>query len=399
MLLDSDFLQLLISRNVPKEVKVFISDASNTLIAATQMNDIDSYHSFSTYILKNKTPLVLETPSSTLNNVYGLPLYSDSNLIGSIILEGEKEIIKQIGNTIKVQIEALTVYLNYSGTNAGKNTKEKQKDLLVYQLISDDYQEEQILSAFNRLEIDPSLMHSVIYIRYTFDNANYFNINLNLGYQSEIENTKNKINELLESVKYFNSQDLIGHIGQNGTLIIKSYIPTDDICDVYAANQKICIEIKEKLEKITSLDFHIASGDVYLELQNISKSYQEAMNILDIARHYKKKERLLTLKSILLEDTYHYLDSYIKNKLVHTLLNKIKEDNPNHYEELLKVIDTYIECGFSISETSKLTQMHRNTVNNKLVYFKNLTGLDVSDNFSEAFLLKMIIIHNEQNKR
>lgn len=398
MQLDSDFLQLLVDKNEEDGVKVFVSDTRNTLIAATQINDLDSYLGFGTFILKNKTPLILETPNKEHLNIYGLPLFENEQIIGSIILEGEKKRVQEIGNKLKAEIEALCIYRNFEGRNKNLNSNEKQRENLINLLLNEELQEEKVLSLFNKLEIDPSLMHSVIYIRYTFEKVNYFNINLNLGYQSDVENTKIKMNELLRSVKYFNSQDIIGKIGQNSTAVIKSFIPTENMNDVYSANTKICKEIERKLKSISSLDFHIATGDVYHELSQIKKSYLEAKDILDIARHYHKEEKLLTLKSILLEDTYHYLDSHIKNKLIKTIFDQLQTAEPAHYEQLLAILDAYIECGFNISQTSQITGLHRNTVNNKLLHFETITGLDVTHNFAQAFLVKMVCIYHEQVK-
>jgi sugar diacid utilization regulator len=220
---------------------------------------------------------------------------------------------------------------------------------------------------------------------------------LNLGYQSDIENTKAKIKTILKNVKYFNSQDIIGQIGQNGTIIIKSYIPSNNTSEMYLANSKICEEIQQKLSSINSLDFHIASGDAYNNLIDISKSYKEAKEIMEIGRKYNKDERYFSLKSIILEDTYHYLDTHIKNKLIITTLDKLKEVEQETYKQLLSVTESFIDCNFNISKTSQLTQLHRNTINNKLIKFKAITGLDPLNNFSEAFLIKMIAIYDKYN--
>jgi len=146
------------------------------------------------------------------------------------------------------------------------------------------------------------------------------------------------------------------------------------------------------------LDYHIASGDVYKSVKDIKKSYYEAKAILNIAKKYNKRERVSTLKSIILEDTFHYLDSHIINRLILTNLNKIIDMDSN-FESFISLMDTFVDCNFNIATTSKITNLHRNTIKNKLEKLKLYTELDPLNSFEDAFLLKMIAIHYKQIKK
>ncbi len=398
MVLDYDFIQYLINNYSDSSNNIFITDSDNTLIASTQLTDLDKYLNLSKYVIENNKPIIVEDIDGEIeNSIMALPFFSKSIIEGTIIIEGEKEEILKIGNNIKNSLESVMLYSEYMNVNHVANDKEKY-NVLVDLLLDENFQEDKILSLMNKFEIDSSLLFSVIYIDYNFEKANYFNINLNLGYQSEIINTKEKIDECLNNIKYLNAQDIIARKGQNGSIIIKSYLPASDINEVYLANQKICNEIDNELQKIVPLDYHIASGDVYKNIKDIKKSFFEAKAILNIAKKYNKRERVSTLKSIILEDTFNYLDPHIINRLISTNLNKIIDMDSN-YDSFISLMEIFIDCNFNIATTSKITNLHRNTIKNKLEKLKIYTELDPLNNFADAFLLKMIAIHYKQTKK
>lgn len=398
MILDYDFIQFMINKYSESVVNIFVTDSENTLIASTQLTDLDKYLNLAKYVIENNKPIIVEDVDGSLNNsIMALPFLSQEKIEGSIIIEGDKETIIKIGNNIKTSLESVMIYNEYSSINNIVDEKERYNSL-VDLLFDENYQEDKILGLMNKYEIDSSLMFSVIFIDYTFEKANYFNINLNLGYQSEIINTKEKIDECLHNIKYLNAQDIVARKGQNSSVIIKSYLPASDINEVYLANQKICNQIDQELSKIVPLDYHIASGDVYKNIKDIKKSYFEAKAILNIAKKYNKRERVSTLKSIILEDTFNYLDSHIINRLISTNLNKIIEMDSS-YDSFIYLMETFVDCNFNIATTSKLTNLHRNTIKNKLEKLKDYTELDPLNNFADAFLIKMIAIHYKQTKK
>ncbi|MGD1823482.1 MAG: PucR family transcriptional regulator [Pleomorphochaeta sp.] len=399
MILDVDFIQFLIKENSKEGIKIFVTDSQNTLIASTQLNNLEKYLNLSRYVLDNSKPILVENidEENLFHCITAIPFILQNKIEGTLILEGEKETIVKVGNNLKNSLESVMLYNMYNKLNIIEDEKEKYRGL-VDLLLDENFQEDKVLSLMNKFEIDSSLMFSVIYIDYTFEKANYFNININLGYQSEIINTKETIDECLKSIKYLNTQDIVARKGQNGSVIIKSYLPASDLNEVYLANQKICNEIDIKLKDIVPLEYYIASGDVYKDIKDVRKSFIEAKAILDIAKKYNKGDKVLTLKSILIEDTFNYLDSHIINRLIITNLNKIKEMD-NDYDSFINLIETFVDCNFNIAKTSLLTNLHRNTIKNKLEKLKNFTELDPLNNFSDAFLIKMIAIFYKQSKK
>ncbi|MDC7238687.1 MAG: helix-turn-helix domain-containing protein [Sphaerochaetaceae bacterium] len=399
MILDVNFIQFLIDDYSKETIKIFVFDKYNTLIASTWYSDLDKYLNLAKYSINNNKPIVVEDIDIKLANssIFALPFSSSNKIEGTIIIEGEKEEISTIGYALKQSFESIMLYNNYNNIYNEDKGNDKYK-VLVDLLLDETFQEEKIQSLMNKLEIDTSLMFSVICIDYIFEKANYFNININLGYQSEIINTKEKIDQCLKSIKYLTTQDIVVRRGQNSSIIIKSYLPASDLNEIYLANQKICNEINEELSKIVPLEFHIASGDVYSNIKEIKNSYFEAKTILKIAKQYNKDDKVLNLKSILLEDTFHYLDSHIINRLINTNIKKIEESELN-IDEFIHLIDIFIDCNFNIAKTANISQLHRNTIKNKLEKLKHITELDPSNSFSDAFLLKMIAIHYKQTKK
>ena len=73
----------------------------------------------------------------------------------------------------------------------------------------------------------------------------------------------------------------------------------------------------------------------------------------------------------------------ISNNLKNIYLKNIDKD-------LLKSILTFINSDLSVNKASKLLFVHRNTLNNKINKFKNLTGFDVR-NFNDAYIVYTLL--------
>lgn len=67
------------------------------------------------------------------------------------------------------------------------------------------------------------------------------------------------------------------------------------------------------------------------------------------------------------------------------ILNKILDDS-----QLINLINSLFDNNLNVTQTSAVVYMHRNTINNKIEYIKNETGLNIQ-NFKEAVSMYLLI--------
>jgi hypothetical protein len=127
MNLDTEYIQYLLFNNVKAPTKAFITDINNTLIASTQLNNLDFYTDIGKYVTGSNVPILVEksdNPDNT-NTIYGLPFYDGPTIAGAIVLEGDKEEINKIGTNLKISIEAIFTYSTFLGSTKLENYSSK----------------------------------------------------------------------------------------------------------------------------------------------------------------------------------------------------------------------------------------------------------------------------------
>ena len=123
-----------------------------------------------------------------------------------------------------------------------KNRRPSDKrDEIAALLLAGKADQDRLLSLMYQHELDPNLCRAVIQIQLDFYRNSFFNINLDLGFESSIESLRTEIARSLKKSRYLNSQDLLYIHDRNTILIIKSFIKTEDISRLYFAIEERCV--------------------------------------------------------------------------------------------------------------------------------------------------------------
>lgn len=243
------------------------------------------------------------------------------------------------------------------------------------------------------LEMDPHLLRAVICIKLDYFQTSYFNINLDLGYQSSAEQIRNEAIQRISTNKYFNSQDITLGLDKNTIVVIKSFIPVNDYSRIYLSLDKICEEIEKALDSFTALSFCIAYGNLYYGITELNKSYREASEIISIGQRNKSDEHLYILENLLFENVCHFLHPQIINKILYPVMNKLMRKDGTVMSELIDCAEVYVDNCMNFTATSEITHLHRNTISSRLEKLKSLTGLSPAESFQDAFIVKMLAVY------
>ena len=392
MLMNTDFLNYVLSKHAFESFVIHITDNTTRILASTDEKRIGDNSSTAQYIVQVMRPSTIESLAEDNSNIvlYGTPVLFNKELCGTVIVRGPAGTAVNLGNTIRSSLETALEYEEYS-----KSTFEiaDNRAIIGKQLLSGKVDTEKVSAMMTNLEMDPHLLRAVICIKLDYYQTSYFNINLNLGYQSSAERIRNEAIQRISTNKFFNSQDIVLGLDRNTISVIKSFIPVNDYSRFYLSLDKICEEIEKALNSFTAFSFCIAYGNLYYGITELSKSYHEASEIISIGQRNNSDNHLYILENLLFENVCHFLHPQIINKILYPIMNKLLRRDGKIMTELIDCAEAYVDNCMNYSATSEITHLHRNTINTRLEKLKALTGLSPATSFQDAFVVKMLAVY------
>lgn len=375
---------------------IVITDEQAKVFASTDYSRIDKHSTTAEYIIHNRQPSLIERvdeESSPNHLVYGTPIYHAEELFGVVVISSHSNVVEN-GNIIRSNIESILEFDKYNSGLISDNDRDQIGRLL----LTDHIDQNKCILLMNKQEIDPSLLRTVIYIHLHFHKTSYFNINLNLGYESTIENHLHNIKVQIMNSRYLNTQDIVFSYDRNAIVVIKSFIPVSDHVRIYHAMDKICQSLGEELATNNAYIFRLAYGNLYSRIPDIKKSFNEAKATLQTGYQANDSYFFYKLEHILFENICQDLNPQIENKLLLPSLEKLKKKDGTIRTDLLSCGELYIDNCMNISQASKKGFMHRNTIHTRLEKLRELTGLDPTSSFKDAFIVKLLAVYLRQNE-
>ncbi len=394
MILNTSFLAQLLEKHKTPGAIVYVTDTNAHILASTEESRVGATSTTAQFILKSGRPAVIEHNDALQGDrddqnrvTYGTPLLAQEETIGVVIASGAHAAATSLGLLIKSALETAIEYQNY--TQSILHTGD-ERSVIARALLDNSMSEPKIVTALNKLEMDPLLLRSVIYINLAHHRPNYFNINLNLGYQSSIERINEDIVKRIRACRFFNTQDMILAYDRNTILIIKSFIQNSDISRAYLSLDKICEEVESLLSAFTCFSFHIAYGNIYANLKDVTKSFSEAAETIRIGKKTRPDDQVYILDNLLFDHVCHFIDPQIVNKIILPALEALKNGETALPVEIIGTANAFVDNCMSFSRTAAATFQHRNTIGNRLDKLRQKTGLDPAKSFHDAFIVKMI---------
>ena len=393
------FLNDIILKYSTEECIIHITDTASKILASTDSERVGDISSTAIYINKvqRATSMAnLDKTKERFSSVYGVPLYADDELYGTVIVRGQAKTASEIGEKIKTAIETIIAYEKY--TNADADHKDMITSLAL-RIINGDTDRDELYSDMYKLDMDPELLRCVIYIKLSYRQNNYFNIKLNLGYSSGIEQFKSRFIEKLSANLYFNSQDIVFMYDYDTALIIKSFIPGPDLSRTYRSLDRICESVAADCSDFKSAGFKIACGSIYASLDDVPKSFREAEELINIGLRSKKDTDIFLPENMLFESLSYYMNSQIKNKIILSTISSLTKKDGHMASDIIDCAEAYVDSCMNVTETAKITGLHRNTINSRLDKLRQMTGLDPSKSFRDAFIIKETAVYIRPNTK
>jgi len=125
-------------------------------------------------------------------------------------------------------------------------------------------------------------------------------------------------------------------------------------------------------------------GAVLTSYHDIKLQYQSLLKGAEIASAYSQKSVLTYIDIV----PYLYIEDMDRTKRKYIRESILRETIDD--QELLKTMQTFIQCNLNISETAKELYMHRNSLQYRLDKFFDKTGIDVRQ-FHHAMTLYLVL--------
>ena len=327
---------------------------------------------------------------------HSIPLRCDGQAVGTLLVAApDSGRLEEAAKAVALAVEAvLAAAEKKENASPGKDCGPQ----LIQALLNESASHEEILDLAHHAELDETLLRSTICIELDYKINHYFNINLNLGYVSLLENLRAEILEKLRQNKYLNTQDFFGFYGNDQLVISKSFLQGVDLSRTYLALDCICRQILEELSQFQLLEVHMAYGNLYGNLFSVKKSYSEAQEILTLGKLHNPTLGFYSINDILLDNICRFLHPQIVNKMILPTLQQLCDEEGHFQYDLLRCGEIFVDHCMDYTAAASAAYMHRNTLKAKLTRLTDLTGLSPAKDFSHALILKLLAVYARQNQ-
>ncbi len=228
------------------------------------------------------------------------------------------------------------------------------------------------------------------------DRAKFFNLQVDSYYVIEVisfkhKNETNETDVLIDYIQDFINpivhiiEELMGYLNLegivstkvNGVQILLSFQDKKQISNrIKDFNQKIveCIS-----NKCNGLDVKIGVGRIYKGLNNVDKSFQDAVRTVRIGKVITTKEIVtfdeLGIFKILSQDS---LSDELEDFYNSTLKPLVDYDRKKS-TELVKTLDVYFKNNGNLTRISEQLFAHYNTILYRVTRIREITGMDLED--------------------
>ena len=326
--------------------------------------------------------------------IIGTPLLVEEQLMGIVLVEAVNlKAGEQVASILRTSLETYMEHYNALQENSNETSRD---EVIIKELLGarqNDLEEKvvsyKLFKTLKMFDFDLFLLRSVILIELEKKTNTYFNINLDLGYESSLEKFKDKVVTVIKENKYLNNQDVVAFADNNHIVLIKSFLDVGNVGKLYYALDNICKVIMSDLDEAKIFAYRVAYGGIYADLYDVKKSYQEAENTIRLGAMFQETPGVYTADDGLLEHVGYYLPHIIKDKSVQTVLAKLKKADGSTDFDLLHIAEGFVDQCMNLMRTANALHLHRNTVSAKIEKFKLKTGLDPEKSFRDAFLIKV----------
>lgn len=346
-----------LASNIVKEMKKIIDkdlnfiNSEGIIIASTDETRVNTYHEGGKEAIKNNNIIKIIEDGEYKGTKKGinLPLKFNEDLIGVIGISGETKEVEKYGQIIKRMSEIL-IRENYLYR---KEEREVEKDRILLEKILKNEEK----------EIYKNLIIKDIFKKLRDKDKVILSTKIDLKREVDIELLKNIFLEFRKIVKKVG-----GYCYLEGDIIytlLFEYSNTNILEKIEQLEGII-----KRINKECIINYGI--GNIYKELEDLKKSYQESIIALTCGRKINKKYCFYSKMD--LEILLNQIEENLQKEYCNKIFSNLSKEEIKEYKEIIKY---YEKENGSLKMIAQELYMHVNTLQYKLNKFHEKTGLDI----------------------
>lgn len=352
-----------------------IMDNMGIIIASGDKKRLNTFHEAAEIVIKTGKPIEI-TPEDAekLQGVkpgINLPITINGKIVGVVGITGDPKEVSGYGKLIKITVESM--YEQFLLAEQ-LNIDQRVKEMFIIDLISGNtFDKESLFHRSSVLNIDLKVSRIPIIVKIYSKHATGIKIVLN-----ECELNPNYISL---------------NMGSNNILILIPLLKGNEIKNIKEETFALLENLKEKLQK-EGINYNIAVGNYYPELEGIKTSYREILETFAIIEKLKIRNKIY----FTFDKNLEILISSIRKELIgnykYHFLNNEETVKLFQDKKTLDTLDAFFDSNFNTTISSRKLNITRNTLNNRLDKVKRVTGYDPKV-FNDAIKLKILLIIDE----
>ncbi len=168
--------------------------------------------------------------------------------------------------------------------------------------------------------------------------------------------------------------------------------------EAIARIKKLCERIGKRIrEEFPKARYGFGIGNVYYQLPNLKKSYNEAKKALEIGQTFMGSNQIFLYNEL---GIYRLLFMIDKKEIINFCmdsLGKLMDHDKNEDDDLCNVLETFLLNNGNIAQASKILYIHPNTLSYRLKKTADILNKDLKDsktrfNLYFALMIKRLFI-------
>lgn len=191
------------------------------------------------------------------------------------------------------------------------------------------------------------------------------------------------VESLLKDILPLDRQDVLISMSRHTAAMIKFLTEgnaADELFEYAAAMQETALSEE-------GITLAIGIGDTFSHVREMSTSYHQARQAMEIGSVLRPKESVFMYRGMLLERFFADIPADVASRYHALLFNR--KTTRLFTEEMLDTINMFLDKDLNISDTARQMYIHRNTLVYRLEKVQKLTGLDLR-HFHDAMTFKLL---------
>ena len=385
-----------------------IMDEKGVIIGSGDKSRLNQYHEGAARVITEGKKL--EIYSKDINHLVGakpginLPIEHNNKIIGVVGITGEPDEVSPFGEVIKMTVEMM---LQQEFLLKELQLEQQARENFIHDLIS------------GRMGNDPDLFitrgqivgYDILIPRvalvmdiYQFEKTAKQSLQTFKGLKEGeiyLQRLKNDVLKTIQGIFVNTPQEIVSYTGGDKFVVLKiiNLKDSDEILrkKLFRMGERIKNTISQKMKfKVT-----IGIGEYHKDVRGLSKSFKEATQALDVGAKLGGAGDIYHINDLGIGRILAEIKKDTQQEIIKKTFYSSKEVRGRKINEtLLETLKAFFDNNLSISKTSQVIYIHRNTLLYRLRRVKEITSLDPKK-FDDAVQLRMALkmrIYQGSNK-